>query len=1177
MLTTLSVLMVSTVLVGVEDVSSKEIEDESIFEEKSNTEEQTAAFSVDDLLKLYEVESKEELNEPLNLVIKLQTDSIETQMRNHPNEKDEQFLGSMEDQYESRIKKEQDEFKKSITDLDIEIKHNYKEVINGFSAIVDKRDLDKLFQLPQVKKVYPVGKVKAKGHRVYPELKVEDSWDLGPYGSLRGNGVNVAILDTGVDYKHPDLGGGFGSGYKVVDGYDYVNRRSYPLDDEGHGTHVAGLIAGDGDLQGVAPDANILAYKVLDSRGEGSTDDILAALEQIVSNRRRGLPNAADVINMSFGSSDPHVGQLIAKTLESAVEQGISVVLAAGNNGPGDNTLDYPDHFEDYEDSIITVGASGKGADQVRINAPNVNGTIFGELMLYSPAPDFLTKKIVHISGGESYRDFTTWFGKSKVDNKIALVERGNATYREISQNAKEAGAKAVIIYNDEPGMFYGSLVEPGDYIPTISIPREEGLNIKNQINSGSSWASMRTSSRIADFSSRGYSSAKTLKPDLVAPGKKVLSTWLARDYSWSEGTSVSAAFVSGSIALMKQEHSHWSPEKIKAALMNTSEPLTNSLGERYELSTQGAGEIRTYDALTTDTVVTPGSLNFKAIDIRENVYEDSESLTIHNTSRRTRRYRARINFENSHYNLIIDPSVSSFTVPGGAERNIDIDLKAYAEDLPKGKYKGTIEIEDVTGGESLEIPFMAVKDLRKVNKSLDLEVSPLTVSDNQTGEININFFEPMEELEVVLYDENQNQVDTLYNRTNLKRPRTLSYPWEGETSDGATLESGFYFLDVYGLPSGEDPFASNSWENTSQLVAIDREPPELIFSCDTNTEKEVDTSHYTLSGRVEDLSFDMYSQGVTLKINGEDVNINENQSFEYNLDLEPGDNLVEIKAKDWAQNINEKELLFYYDPYEIDVNVKGGHLTLDVPPVVDNGRTLIPIKALGDALGAQISYGGPDEPIKINKLHNEIQIYLDSNTSYLNGEPINLGTKPMIINERTMIPIREVAEVLGTKVYWNEDSRTVIIENDTSYLSFLETINPNFYLTYHLFVSNFSEVSSEYYQYKVDSLNSLPMTTKLRYPTLLLNGRSYLFAYFLDQFNNMLIEQEIYYVEDIKEPRIFGANFLISSKPFFTNTTNRTFFRCAFSCSKSTLTTNTHFIKFKISVIINSFNSFLK
>src|SRR5688500_17746277 len=111
------------------------------------------------------------------------------------------------------------------------------------------------------------------------------------FGSLTGAGQTIAIIDTGVDYTHPGLGGGFGPGHKVIAGYDFVDDDPDPLDTYGHGTHVAGMLAADsfthsGRLhRGVAPDAKIVALRVDETNEPVPDERIEAALKWVLDNR----------------------------------------------------------------------------------------------------------------------------------------------------------------------------------------------------------------------------------------------------------------------------------------------------------------------------------------------------------------------------------------------------------------------------------------------------------------------------------------------------------------------------------------------------------------------------------------------------------------------------------------------------------------------------------------------------------------------------------------------------------------------------------------------------------------------------------------------------------------------------------------------------------------------------
>ncbi|MCB0310589.1 MAG: S8 family serine peptidase, partial [Bdellovibrionales bacterium] len=114
-----------------------------------------------------------------------------------------------------------------------------------------------------------------------------------------GSGYTVAIVDTGIDYNHPGLGGGFGAGKRVIAGFDFANNDSDPMDDHGHGTHVAGIVgSSSSSLKGVAPDCNFVALKVLKSDGTGEGTATENALKWIITNRTK---YNIVTVNMSLG------------------------------------------------------------------------------------------------------------------------------------------------------------------------------------------------------------------------------------------------------------------------------------------------------------------------------------------------------------------------------------------------------------------------------------------------------------------------------------------------------------------------------------------------------------------------------------------------------------------------------------------------------------------------------------------------------------------------------------------------------------------------------------------------------------------------------------------------------------------------------------------------------------
>ncbi|MBU1124385.1 S8 family serine peptidase [Patescibacteria group bacterium] len=187
------------------------------------------------------------------------------------------------------------------------------------------------------------------------EISREPTTEETPRECLTGKGVTIGIIDTGVDYTHEDLGGCFGPECKVIDGFDFVNGDNDPMDDHGHGTHVAATAAGNGVLKGVAPDADVISYKVLDQYGGGWGYDIIAAIDRSVDPNQDGdLSDHLDIISLSLGGwGNPDDDMSLA--IDNAVELGVIVVIAAGNDY-GEGTIGSPGTAR----KAITVGAVDK-------------------------------------------------------------------------------------------------------------------------------------------------------------------------------------------------------------------------------------------------------------------------------------------------------------------------------------------------------------------------------------------------------------------------------------------------------------------------------------------------------------------------------------------------------------------------------------------------------------------------------------------------------------------------------------------------------------------------------------------------------------------------------------------------------------------------------------------------
>ena len=210
-----------------------------------------------------------------------------------------------------------------------EIKYDFGETI---SAEVDIGDIKRLESNLRIESISVVG-VKylflEDGISLVNSSKAHSLVYSGQ--NITGKDQAVCIIDSGVDYTHSSLGGCFGFGCKVIGGYDFVNSDSNPLDDHGHGTHVAGIVAANGSVTGIAPEASLVSIKACDSDGVCYDDDIIAGINWCIGNATNFN---ISVISMSFGAGlySPYCNDdTLAEYIQNAVNNNISVVISSGN------------------------------------------------------------------------------------------------------------------------------------------------------------------------------------------------------------------------------------------------------------------------------------------------------------------------------------------------------------------------------------------------------------------------------------------------------------------------------------------------------------------------------------------------------------------------------------------------------------------------------------------------------------------------------------------------------------------------------------------------------------------------------------------------------------------------------------------------------------------------------
>ena len=423
-----------------------------------------------------------------------------------------------------------------------------------------------------------------------------------------GNGIKIAVIDTGINLNHPDFFNQDETS-RFLKGYDFVDNDTIPQDTNGHGTQVTGIIAADGQLKGIAPMVEIFSYRVSSDGESVPSDLIIKAINQAVEDR-------VDIINISLGVNITH--NKIDNAVNNAIKEGIVVVAAAGNSGPDKNTIGSPAS----NPNTITVGATYNNRDSSMVSTLEVDETQFQVLPMLGTdiISDPISSEIIFVEYSRE-NDFEG----IDVKGKIALAERGGETLDEIvffsdkEIFAAKNGAKGLIVYNNQPGIFFGELIHEyvsEDYqptIPTVSMTREEGLDLKKiiELESQGTLDVFNHPDFIATFSSRGPASPFYQKPDLVAPGVFVNTTSLKNFYNITSGTSYAAPHVSGAIALLLEKNPALTPQEIKSILITTSNVITDQYKEEFEFDVGGAGRIDLKKAFDSELIFEPPKIMF--------------------------------------------------------------------------------------------------------------------------------------------------------------------------------------------------------------------------------------------------------------------------------------------------------------------------------------------------------------------------------------------------------------------------------------------------------------------------------------------------------------------------------------------------------------------------------------
>lgn len=692
------------------------------------------------------------------------------------------FSTSQENQVRKKVQSQQNIVKKelSLKNIDFQQGYAFDTVLNGFAAVVKADDLQKLlsvegitlvepdvtvyaFEEPEKSKPNPTtpikdGQVDAMMNTSIDFLGIEKLWDEG----YEGQGIKVAVLDTGIDANHPEFAGIYKGGKNFVPhtGSDYARPRAdddasetSPLDRPAHrsefdssgrsfytshGTHVAGTIAAIGaneyGIKGIAPKVDLYAYRVLGAYGSGSTSGIIKAIDTAVIEKM-------DIINLSLGGGSNTETDGSSFAINNAMMAGTISVISTGNSGPGRGTIGTPGTAR----LGIAVGNSTNpetmynGEINVTVGSYNLTkqlnlmGTTFGQDLATQLQGEI---EIVAVPGLGEAKDYEG----IDVDGKVALISRGSIPFVDKIAYAKENGAVATIIHNfaggtnapNPSGTFLGDDFE---FIPTFDMSQTDGEAIRAALKEGTGTVSFgnfsstsTTGDEVNDSSSRGPTTPNfDIKPDVVAPGTNIMSSIpmyqsdfpdavYDKAYTRKTGTSMAAPHITGIAALIKQANPNWNAFDVKVALSNTAKLLDT---DKYDVFAQGPGRVDAYAAAhasvlayAVDTAVQnesgtvvenlKGTVTFGPQPLKDGDVDVTKQILVKGTSGN---YTVSVDVTKSYGDAEVSVDKPSFTLSG--EQLLNVTLKASQANAPAGsEILGYIHING--GGSEISLPFAA-------------------------------------------------------------------------------------------------------------------------------------------------------------------------------------------------------------------------------------------------------------------------------------------------------------------------------------------------------------------------------------------------------------------------------------------------------------------------------------
>jgi hypothetical protein len=735
----------------------------------------------------------------------------------------------------------------------VDPEQSYVRVLNGFAAAIDPMLLPTIERDRAVAGVYPV-------RAAYPAAVPPPALDMEAFGAssgrrvgielpgFDGTGVTVALLDTGVDLRHPFLQGRLLPGIDVLDADGDPSAGQNPTEPgrpERHATGLAGLIAGvrgPAGLRGVAPGASVLPIRVAgwqpDADGGvsvyGRTDQVLAGLEAAVDPNDDG--DAHDGARVALvGVVEPFASfpdGPLARAGRGALALGTLVVAPAGNDGPagpGYGSIAAP---------AGTSGVLGVAASDSRGQSPTVHILLraglrvlaSGETALGGAAgPDDVVsarvvalprRQVVAVTRGSALDRLFDRRGYSRVAGAAVLLPTGPTTPEAVRELAA-AGARAVLVDGPIPAGSLG-IDEPVE-VPIVGVSAQVARQVRRSLAAdvpvelgvgAAAFGSNPELGAVAPFSSSGLSLDGGAGAELAAPGVGLVTAVPGRNeggaarYGTLSGSSAAAALVTGSAALLAQARPDIDAAGLRSALVATARRRTGALGP---------GIVDPAAASSVELVAEPPIVALGALVGKRS--KTTGRVLLRNVSRRP---------------LVVElgpgaaaAGVSVRTVPArvvvqpGRAKPVELSVTAKVRPQAPSALEGSVRAV-ARPGTRLRIPWTAAIPVTRlpVVSRVALSAPAFTASDRKPAILSLVAGRvdgsaerpqllPLARLEIVLY-RGKRRVGTLVRLRDVL-PGRYALGLTGRGPRGARLPKGRYVVRVLGVPVGGGPATVHS------------------------------------------------------------------------------------------------------------------------------------------------------------------------------------------------------------------------------------------------------------------------------------------------------------------------------------------------------------------------------